>query len=111
MGSLPDAKSRESVLHALRGWRRRGVDNKGNVCYNMDMMDFGDILRDAVRASGLSMKKLSEDSGVNRISLMRFMGGSMNLNLHAASRLAAYFGLVLVPEERVMVPSKGKTKR
>lgn len=75
------------------------------------MIEFGDILRDAVRDSGMSMKKLSEESGVNRISLMRFMGGSMNLNLHAASRLAAYFGLVLVPKERVMPSCKGGKKR
>ncbi|NLF58732.1 MAG: hypothetical protein GX580_13950 [Candidatus Hydrogenedens sp.] len=74
------------------------------------MIEFGDILRDAVRDSGMSMKKLSEESGVNRISLMRFMGGSMNLNLHAASRLAAYFGLVLVSEAQVTPPAKGRRK-
>ncbi len=67
----------------------------------------GDILRDAVRASGLSMKKLSELSGVNRVSLMRFMDGRTDLNLMAASRLAEFFGLVLVPEKPVKRTRKG----
>ncbi len=65
----------------------------------MDMVEFGDILRNAVQASGLSMRQLSIASGVNRISLMRFMTGAMDLNLHAASKLADYFGLELRPKK------------
>lgn len=64
----------------------------------MDMLDMGQILRDEVEASGLSMKRLAKESEVNRISLMRFMRGDTDLNLSAASRLAEYFGLVLVPK-------------
>jgi plasmid maintenance system antidote protein VapI len=63
----------------------------------MDMMDMGDILRDAVRACGVSMRRLSIESDVNRISLMRFMRGGFDLNLNAASKLAEYFDLALMP--------------
>ena len=63
----------------------------------MNMMNMGNILRDAVRTSGLSMKRLSELSEVNRISLMRFIRGENDLNLRAASKLAEYLGLALVP--------------
>ena len=63
------------------------------------MQDMGTILRNEVKASGLSIKKLSELSGVNRISLMRFMRGDTDLNLSAASRLADFFGLELQPKQ------------
>lgn len=59
----------------------------------------GNILRGAVRASGLSMRRLSQQSEVNRISLMRFMRGETDLNLTAASRLAEFFGLELQPKQ------------
>lgn len=59
----------------------------------------GNILRDAVNASGLSMRRLSILSGVNRISLMRFMAAETDLNLGAASRLADFFGLELQPKQ------------
>jgi len=72
------------------------IEKKG--CYNMDMLDMGKILREAVVASGLSMKRLAKESEVNRISLMRFMRGENDLNLSAASRLADYFGMELAPK-------------
>ncbi len=63
--------------------------------------NFGSILRNEVRLSGLSMKRLAEDSEVNRVSLSRFMDGKTDLSLAAASRLARHFGLVLVHESQV----------
>lgn len=57
------------------------------------------ILRDTVTASGRTIYRISKDSGVNRISLMRFMRGDTDLTLRAASRLADYFGLVLAPKD------------
>lgn len=64
----------------------------------------GDTLRAAVRRTDYSMKKLSELSGVNRISLMRFMDGRTDLNLSAASKLADFLGLELQPKR----PRRGK---
>jgi predicted transcriptional regulator len=64
----------------------------------MDMQDMANTLRNEVKASGLSMKMLSELSGVNRISLMRFMREETDLNLSAASRLADFFDLELQPK-------------
>lgn len=78
---------------------RKGLTTGKRLCYIMDMLDMGKTLRDAVEASGLSMRRLSILSGVNRISLMRFMAGETDLNLAAASMLADFLGLELQPKQ------------
>lgn len=62
-------------------------------------MDIRTKLLNVAKGSSLSQKKLAEESGVNRISLMRFMRGETDLTLKAASRLAEYFGLELQPKQ------------
>ena len=55
-----------------------------------------DPLRKVIVDSGLSMLRLSKETGVNRASLMRFVRGDTSLRLDVADKLAAYFGLELV---------------
>lgn len=62
--------------------------------------NLGNVLRNAVRESGLSMKQAAEKADVNRISLMRFMDGRSDLNLSSASKLAKFFGFELVIKNR-----------
>jgi hypothetical protein len=61
-----------------------------------------DVLRRAIRDSGLPLLTISREAGIQRASLIRFTRGSQSLRLDVADRLAAYFGLVLVPS-----PKKG----
>ena len=71
-------------------------------CDNLHTMSnlpptLSDILRDAITASGLRYKAMERDTGVARASIMRFVRGSQSLRLDMAERLAAYFGLTLIP--------------
>jgi transcriptional regulator with XRE-family HTH domain len=59
-----------------------------------------DVLRRAVRASGLSLKALEREAGVQRASLSRFMAGKQSLRLDIADKLAAYFELRLGPQKK-----------
>ena len=54
-----------------------------------------DTLRQAIRESGLPMLRIAKESGVERVSLIRFARGDQSLRLDIADRLAAYFGLEL----------------
>ncbi len=47
----------------------------------------------------MSMRRLSIEAGINRISLMRFMDGVTELGLGPASKLADYLGLELRPKK------------
>jgi transcriptional regulator with XRE-family HTH domain len=55
-----------------------------------------DALRECFAASGISFKKLSEETGLKRQSLMKFMRGKQSLRLDLADKLAAFFGLIVV---------------
>ena len=55
-----------------------------------------DVLRQTIRKSGISMLRLSETTGVQRLSIARFLNESQSLRLDCADKLAAHFGLVLV---------------
>jgi len=57
-------------------------------------------LRDAIRASGYSQYRLSEETGVGKSVLSRFMAGKYNLSLANADRLAAFLGLRLTQDKR-----------
>jgi hypothetical protein len=63
--------------------------------------DFGNKLRYEVREMPLSIRRIADESGVNRVSLARFMKGKTDLSLSAASRLAEYCGLELVHTSRI----------
>ncbi len=50
-------------------------------------------LRQAVRESGLHIHVLAEKSGIQYVSLYRFMKHGCSLRLDVADKLAAYFKL------------------
>jgi len=54
-----------------------------------------DVLRKTVRDSGISMLRLSNEAGIARASLIRFMREEQSLRLDVADKLAAYFNLRL----------------
>lgn len=60
-------------------------------------------LKQAIAGSGLSDKRLGELSGVNRLSIGRFMQDRTSLSLEQAEMLAKFFGLELKP-------ARGKAK-
>ena len=57
-----------------------------------------DVLRQTIRESGLSMLRLSEATGVQRLSIARFLNESQSLRLDCADKLARHFGLELVKQ-------------
>ena len=59
-----------------------------------------EILRAAINASELSFLALERETGVIRQSLMPFARGEAGINIDAADKLAAYFGLELRPATR-----------
>jgi plasmid maintenance system antidote protein VapI len=58
-----------------------------------------DVLRRAIRDSGLPLLRLAQDAGVERASLSRFVRGKNSLRLDVADKLARYFGLTLTRPE------------
>ena len=59
-----------------------------------------DVLRQAIRErleTGLPMLRLAKETGIERVSLIRFARGDQSLRLDIADRLAEYFGLELQP--------------
>jgi plasmid maintenance system antidote protein VapI len=52
-------------------------------------------IRRAIAESGIPLLKLSQETGVERMSISRFMAGKRTIRLDAADKLAAYFGLEL----------------
>ncbi|HJZ92847.1 MAG TPA: hypothetical protein VKE40_18375 [Gemmataceae bacterium] len=63
-----------------------------------------EIIRQAIRDSGLPLLRIAGEARVERASLSRFMACKRSLRLDVADRLAAYFGLELKKTR-----SKGKT--
>jgi transcriptional regulator with XRE-family HTH domain len=58
------------------------------------------VLRRAIRDSGLPLKALERETGVQRASLSRFMAGKQSLRLDVADKLATYFRLRLAPNPK-----------
>jgi transcriptional regulator with XRE-family HTH domain len=54
-----------------------------------------DVLRQAIVESGLALIALERATGVQRMSIARFLRGTHSLRLDKAELLAAYFGLEL----------------
>jgi transcriptional regulator with XRE-family HTH domain len=66
----------------------------------------GDQLRRAIQASGLTAYKLSQDSGVSRSQLSRFLRGERDLSLGVADKVCELLGMRLTdPEAGPAVPS------
>ncbi len=59
-----------------------------------------DVLRAAIRASGLSLLEIERDTGVQRGSISRFLRRERSLRLDIADKLAAYLGIRVVPSKR-----------
>ena len=57
-----------------------------------------DVLRQTIRESGISMLRLSEATGVQRLSIARFLNESQSLRLDCADKLARHFNLVLTQQ-------------
>lgn len=57
-----------------------------------------DALRQAIAESKLPFLTLEEKTGVTRQSLMKFARGESSLRLDVADKVAAYFGLQVVPD-------------
>jgi transcriptional regulator with XRE-family HTH domain len=55
-----------------------------------------DVLREAIRRSGLTQYRIAKDTGIPATSIMRFMRGETSLRLDKADTLADYLGLGLV---------------
>ncbi|HKB05369.1 MAG TPA: helix-turn-helix transcriptional regulator [Gemmataceae bacterium] len=54
-----------------------------------------EVIRQAIRDSGLPLLRIAGEAKVERASLSRFMAGKRSLRLNVADRLAEYFGLEL----------------
>jgi plasmid maintenance system antidote protein VapI len=55
-----------------------------------------EVLRRAIRESGVPYLTLAQATGVQRASIQRFIDGRTSIRLDKADKLAAYFGLALV---------------
>lgn len=59
-----------------------------------------DVLKKAVRQSGLSQYRIARDTGILETSLGRFMRGETSLRLDKADLLAGYLGLELIKRRK-----------
>ena len=79
---------------------------KGGTIVSMDTIQ--DTLKRAITDSGLSGYELERQTGVNRLSIGRFMRGITGLNMEQAQLLADYFGLALLPVKPKRTRKGGK---
>jgi transcriptional regulator with XRE-family HTH domain len=82
-----------------------------------------EVLRAAIEQSGLTRYRIAKETGVPESNLRRFVRGEMSVRLPVADRLAAFLGLMLVPDPDATPPeptpenlarpmlAKRKTKR
>ena len=63
----------------------------------MNKQPITDMLRETIVASKMTMKSIERETGVQRLSVTRFVRGTNSLRLDVADKLAAYFGLALQP--------------
>jgi plasmid maintenance system antidote protein VapI len=59
-----------------------------------------DVFRRAIAGSGVPLIALARATGVQRMSIARFLRGDTSLRLDKAEKLAAYFGLELRPKRK-----------
>ncbi|OQB27176.1 MAG: hypothetical protein BWY09_03201 [Candidatus Hydrogenedentes bacterium ADurb.Bin179] len=74
------------------------------------MVTISDILRQAIRDSGLSVRRLSIHTGINRLCITRFLAGCQ-LTSDNLDALAHYFDLTLTPIPARTVTKRGKRKK
>jgi hypothetical protein len=94
---LPTGRDEPSIL----------IDNKPMVCDNCHTMSkrkkpltMTEVLRQAIVDSEIPMLRLSNETGIERASLIRFVRGDQSLRLDMADKLAEYFALELRHRER-----------
>ena len=75
-------------------------------------MDIEQTLRNAIRESGLPMLRLSKMTGVERMSIVRFIRGDQTITLKNAARIAEVLGYRLCQEgqSKDAVPKDTKHK-
>ena len=61
---------------------------------------YADVLRRAIRDSGLTHYRIGKDAGVSPTILDRFMAGTRGLNLETASKIGMAIGLELAPKAK-----------
>jgi hypothetical protein len=59
-----------------------------------------EVLRQAIRGSGKALIALERETGIQRMSLSRFVRGQRSLRLDLADKLATYFRLELRPKRQ-----------
>ncbi len=64
------------------------------------MLMIQDTLHKAIADSGMSIQGLSKATGIDRMSLSRFIRGNTTLRLEAAETLLEYFGYEVKPINR-----------
>ena len=65
------------------------------------MSTVSESLRKAIADSGLSQRKIASDTGVCRISLVKWLNGTqLTLTTDAVDKLAEYFALELRPKTK-----------
>ena len=65
-----------------------------------------DALKNAIEASGMSIKALERETGVSRQSMMHFMRGTRTLRLDIADKLATFFKLNVGPATTKSAPKR-----
>ncbi len=63
-----------------------------------------DVLRAAIRQSGLTPYRIGKDTGLVVTSVIRFVEGETSLRLDKAGALAEYLGLRLIPDPEAKRP-------
>lgn len=63
-----------------------------------------DVLKAAIKESGVSRYRIAKDTGITEPSLCRFVQGQSSLRLDKADVLAKYLGLRLVPDPDAVPP-------
>jgi plasmid maintenance system antidote protein VapI len=66
----------------------------------MTTRDISDVLRQAIKNSGVPLLVLERETGVQRASIRRFIDNKQSLRLDVAAKLAAHFGLELVKRRK-----------
>jgi plasmid maintenance system antidote protein VapI len=51
------------------------------------------LLREALAERGESLRAVADATGVNHVSILRFLAGKQSLRLDMADRLAVHFGI------------------
>jgi len=70
--------------------------------YHMNMIK--QSLLDEIKKRGISARRLSMETGIDRLSLTRFINGSHSIRLEKAGILLEYFGLEIRPKRKRSKP-------